>query len=125
LHPPHKLHERKKDACEVASIFFSQKKARKKNVCLRMMKNCQHQNKGKPHTQENFQDAAISVEDAIIIFRGLNLCSEHFRVKHIHRHESNFFATLEAFQGLWCCCHTELSNLLGSPIGLQGTEPAV
>ncbi len=30
-----------------------------------MTENCQHQHKGKPHTQEKSQDAAISMEDAI------------------------------------------------------------
>jgi hypothetical protein len=30
-----------------------------------MIKNCQHQHKGKPHTQEKSQDAATSMEDAI------------------------------------------------------------
>jgi hypothetical protein len=30
-----------------------------------MMKNCQHQHKGKPHTQKKSQDAATSMEDAI------------------------------------------------------------
>jgi hypothetical protein len=30
-----------------------------------MIKKCQHQHKGKPHTQEKSQDAAISMEDAI------------------------------------------------------------
>ncbi len=37
-----------------------------------MMKNHQNQHKGKPHRQEKFQDTAISMEDAIIIFKGLN-----------------------------------------------------
>jgi hypothetical protein len=32
-----------------------------------MKKNHQHQHKGSPYTQEKFQGAAISVEDAIII----------------------------------------------------------
>jgi hypothetical protein len=35
-----------------------------KNFCF-MMKNCQHQHKGKPHTQKKSQDAATSMEDAI------------------------------------------------------------
>ncbi len=30
-----------------------------------MMKNRQHQQKGKPHTKEKYQDAATSMEDAI------------------------------------------------------------
>jgi hypothetical protein len=30
-----------------------------------MLKNHQRQHKGKPHTQEKFQDAAISVENAV------------------------------------------------------------
>jgi hypothetical protein len=60
--------------------FFSCKKARKtKRFCLRMVKNRQHQHKGKPHTQEKFQNAAISVKVATLIFRGLNLCGAHCR----------------------------------------------
>jgi hypothetical protein len=72
-----------KKACKVASIFFSRKKARQtKHFCLRMMKNHPHQQKGKPpHTQEKFQDAAISVEDKITIFTGLNLCGAHCTVE--------------------------------------------
>jgi hypothetical protein len=71
----------KKDACKMASlIFFSCKKARQtKSFCLGIVKNCQHQHKGKPHTQEKFQDAAISVKVATLIFRGLNLCGAHCR----------------------------------------------
>jgi hypothetical protein len=42
----------------------------RKSFCLKM-KNHQHQHKGKPHTQEKFQDAAISVEDAILILEVL------------------------------------------------------
>jgi hypothetical protein len=58
--------------------FFSCKKAcQTKCFCLRMVKNWQHQHKGKPHIQENFQDAAISVTVATLIFRGLNLCGAH------------------------------------------------
>ncbi len=30
-----------------------------------MMKNCQRQHKGEPHTQKKSQDAATSMEDAI------------------------------------------------------------
>jgi hypothetical protein len=55
-------------------LFFSQESSPKKSFCLRMMKNRQHQHKGKPNIQEKIQDAAVSVEDAILIFRGLNLC---------------------------------------------------
>jgi hypothetical protein len=58
--------------------FFSHKKAcHIKRFCLGMMKNCQHQHKSKPYTQEKSQGAAISVEDAITIIRGLNLCGVH------------------------------------------------
>jgi hypothetical protein len=42
-----------------------------------MMKNRQHQHKGKPHTQEKFQDAAISVKEGIKLFRGVNLSGAH------------------------------------------------
>jgi hypothetical protein len=42
-----------------------------------MVKNGQPQHKDRPHTQEKSQDAATSVEDAIIILRGLNLCDAH------------------------------------------------
>jgi hypothetical protein len=41
------------------------------------MKNRQHQHKCKPHPQEKFQGAAMSVEDAIIKIRGFNLCGAH------------------------------------------------
>jgi hypothetical protein len=59
-------------------IFFSCKKTcQTKSFCLRMVKNCQHQHKGKPHTQEKFQDAAISVKVATLIFRGFNICGAH------------------------------------------------
>jgi hypothetical protein len=58
--------------------FFSCKKARQtKDFCLRMMKNRQHQHKGKPHTQEKFQDAAIYVKEVIKLFRGVNLSGAH------------------------------------------------
>jgi hypothetical protein len=65
--------------CEVASIFFSSKKACNtcNSVWLRMMQNRQHQRKGKPHVQEKSQGAAVSVEDAIMIIIGLNLRSPH------------------------------------------------
>ncbi len=65
-----------KDACEVAS-FLQESSPYKNNFCLRMKKIHQHHNKGKPHTQEKYQGAAISVEDAIIIIRGLNLHGAH------------------------------------------------
>jgi hypothetical protein len=42
-----------------------------------MMKNCQYPHKGKPHTQDKSQGAAVSVEDAIIIIKSLNLCGMH------------------------------------------------
>jgi hypothetical protein len=45
-----------------------------------MMKNRQHQQKGKPHILEKSQGTAISVEDAIIIIRGLKLCGMHCTV---------------------------------------------
>jgi hypothetical protein len=47
-----------------------------------MMKNRQHWHKGKPHTQEKYQGAAISVEDAMIKIRALNLCSAHCKNKY-------------------------------------------
>jgi hypothetical protein len=60
------------------SHFFSCKKARQtKMFCLTMVKNRQHQHKGKPHTQEKFQDAAISVKEVIKLFRGINLSGAH------------------------------------------------
>jgi hypothetical protein len=56
-----------------ASFFFPCKKARQtKSFCLRMVKNRQHQHKGKPHTQEKFQDTEITVKVATLIFSGLN-----------------------------------------------------
>jgi hypothetical protein len=49
-----------------ASFFCQCKKARQtKSFCFWMMKNCQHQHKGKPHTQEKSQDAATSMEDVV------------------------------------------------------------
>jgi hypothetical protein len=65
---------------------FSHKKARQtQSFCLRMMKNHQRQHKGKPHSQ----DAAISVEDAIIIIRDLNLCGAHCTRKYRSNMDSN------------------------------------
>jgi hypothetical protein len=53
-------------AISQATFFCQCKKARQtKSFCFRMMKNCQHQHKGQPHTQEKSQDAATSMEDAI------------------------------------------------------------
>jgi hypothetical protein len=53
-------------AISQASFFCQCKKARQtKSFCFRMMKNRQHQHKGKPHTQEKSQDAATSMEEAI------------------------------------------------------------
>jgi hypothetical protein len=45
-----------------------------------MVKNRQHQHKGKPHTQGKFQDAAISVKEVIKLFRGVNLSGAHCTV---------------------------------------------
>jgi hypothetical protein len=61
------LARKKNEACHLASIFFLsvQESSPKKSFCFRMMKNYQHQHKGKPHTQEKSQDAATSMEDAI------------------------------------------------------------
>jgi hypothetical protein len=71
--------DKKKDACEMASlIFFSCKKARQTKIfCLRVVKNRQHQHIGKQHTQEKFQDAAVSVKEVIKLFRGVNLSGTH------------------------------------------------
>ncbi len=53
-------------AISQASFFCQCKKARQtKSFCFRVMKNRQHQHKGKPHTQKKSQDAATSMEDAI------------------------------------------------------------
>jgi hypothetical protein len=53
-------------AISQASFFLSvQESSPKKGFCFRTMKNCQHQHKGKTHTQEKSQDAATSMEDAI------------------------------------------------------------
>jgi hypothetical protein len=46
-------------------LFLSMQESLPNSFCFRMMKNCQHQHKGKPHTQEKSQDAATSMEDAI------------------------------------------------------------
>jgi hypothetical protein len=62
---------KKKTLARWQASFFPRKKARHtKSFCLRMMKNRQHQHKGKPHTEENSQSAAVSSDDAIIIIRG-------------------------------------------------------
>jgi penicillin-binding protein-related factor A (putative recombinase) len=59
-------------------ILFSCKKARQtKSFCLRMVKNRQHQHKGKPHTHEKIQGTAISRAVAKIIFKGVNLSGAH------------------------------------------------
>jgi hypothetical protein len=42
-----------------------------------MVKNHQHQHKGKPHIHEKIQGAAISRAVAMIIFRGVNLSGAH------------------------------------------------
>jgi hypothetical protein len=44
--------------------FFGKKAAKQKGFPLDD-ENCQHQHKGRPHTQEKSQDAATSMEDAI------------------------------------------------------------
>jgi hypothetical protein len=52
-------------------FFFFCKKARQtESFCLRIVKNRQRQHKGKPRTQEKFQDTAISVKEVIKLFRG-------------------------------------------------------
>jgi hypothetical protein len=62
--------------------LFSCKKARQtKSFCPSVVKNGQHQHKDRPHTQEKCKGAATSVEDAIIILRGLNLCGVHCTVR--------------------------------------------
>ncbi len=49
-------------------LFFSRKKARHtKSFCSRMMKNRQHQHKGKQHTQKKFQGTAISVVETFSV----------------------------------------------------------
>jgi hypothetical protein len=60
-----------------ASFIFSQESSTHNNFCFRTMKNRLHQHKGKPHIQEKFPGPAISVEDAMIKIRGLNLCGAH------------------------------------------------
>ncbi len=58
--------EKKNYAGHLASVFFLCKIAHQtKRFCPRMMKNCKHQHKGKPHTLEKSQDVATSMEDAI------------------------------------------------------------
>jgi hypothetical protein len=37
----------------------------------------QHQHKGRPHTCEKIQGTATNLEDAIIIFRGINVPNGH------------------------------------------------
>jgi hypothetical protein len=45
-----------------------------------MVNFCQHQHKGRPHIHEKVQGAATSRVDAIIMFRGLNLCGTNCTV---------------------------------------------
>jgi hypothetical protein len=54
------------NACSGCKRLFSflQKSLPNKEFFLRLMKNCQHQQKGKPDTQKKIEDAATSVEDA-------------------------------------------------------------
>jgi hypothetical protein len=59
------------------NFFFLQESSPTKSYCLRVVKYRQHQHQGKPHTQEKFQDAAISVKVATLILTGLNLCGTH------------------------------------------------
>jgi hypothetical protein len=71
--------EKKKMLAMMASglFFFSQERLQTEHFCHRMVKNGQLQHKDMPHTQEKSQGAATSVEDAIAILRGLNLCGAH------------------------------------------------
>jgi hypothetical protein len=46
-----------------------------------MVKNSQHQHKGKPHTDEKIQGAAISRAVAMTIFSGVNLSGVHCNIK--------------------------------------------
>jgi hypothetical protein len=62
------------------SFFRSKKAHQTKGFCPRMVKNCQHQHKGRQHTQKESQGAATSVGDAIIILRGLNFCGAYCTV---------------------------------------------
>jgi hypothetical protein len=50
-----------------------------------MMKICQHQHKGKPHTQEKYQDAATSMEDAITVQHtsGVETSCVHMYLKNL------------------------------------------
>ncbi len=77
--------EQKKTLARLQRSFFflAKKLAIQKSFCFRMMKNRQHQHKGKPHIQKKFQGAAISVEDAMIKIRGLNLCGAHCKL-YVH-----------------------------------------
>jgi hypothetical protein len=67
--------KKRKDACCDGKrlIFLARKLAKQK----RSVKNGQHQHKDRPQTQEKSQSTATSVEDAIIILWGLNLCGAH------------------------------------------------
>jgi hypothetical protein len=78
--------QRKKDArsgCQHL-FFLARKLAKQKVFVFKMVENCQHQHKGRPRAHEKSQGASISVEDAIKIFRGLNLrgahCSKHLNI---------------------------------------------
>jgi hypothetical protein len=60
----------------VASVFiFSNESSPNPTFCLKIVKNCQHQHKGRPHTQENPQGTSTSVTDSILIYRVLSLSS--------------------------------------------------
>jgi hypothetical protein len=65
--------EKKKTLVRLHTSFFIARKLSIQNVfCLRM-KNHQHQHRGKPHTKEKSQCSEISMEDAVIMIRSLNL----------------------------------------------------
>jgi hypothetical protein len=61
------LQEKKMRLAILQASFFCQckKACQTKSFCFRMMKNCQHQHKGKPYTQEKSPDDSTSMEDAI------------------------------------------------------------
>jgi hypothetical protein len=70
--------QRKKDACEVASVFVLARILTIQKVLPQDdEKSSASSQRQATHTGKS-QGTAIPVEDAVIIIRGLNLCSVHF-----------------------------------------------
>ncbi len=81
----------------MASPFFSVQESspNKKFLPQNCEKSSASAQRQATHTNEKFQDAAISVKGATLIFRGLNLCGAHCmfmqheqkqKFEHVHEH---------------------------------------